>query len=44
MNPYGSERKGSADDVTVQKDLIKGVANWRWRLNQKEYECNGSLD
>jgi len=30
MNPDGTERKGSADDVTVQKDLVEGVANWRW--------------
>lgn len=44
MNPHGAEGNGGTDDVAVKEDLVERVTDGGWRLDQKEDECNGSLN
>jgi hypothetical protein len=43
MNPDSTESEGSSDNVAVEEDFIKGVANGGWRLEEEECECNSAL-
>jgi hypothetical protein len=43
VNPDGAQSKRSTDNVTVQEDLVEGVTDRRWRLDQKEDECDSAL-
>jgi hypothetical protein len=43
MYPYSTKSEGSTHNVAVQKDLVEGVADWGWRLDQKEDKRNRAL-
>ena len=43
MDPYGAKSDSRTCNVAVQKDLIEGVADWRWGLDQEKYECASAL-
>lgn len=43
MDPYSTESKRGTDDVAVQENLVEGVANRGWRLDEEEGEGNSAL-
>jgi hypothetical protein len=43
MHPYSAKSESSTHNVAVQKDLIEGVADWGWRLDQEEDKRDRTL-
>jgi hypothetical protein len=43
VNPDCAQSKRGTNNVAVQENLVEGVADRRWRLDQKEDKCNSAL-